>query len=77
MRQMMVLPDHIHFIGGCGRAMSGVMVAVADLGASVTGSDVLFFCVHPRSENLARRMAHHTGTHENTPYQQYARKLGG
>ena len=39
MRQMMILPDSIHFIGGCGRAMSGVMVAVADLGVCVTGSD--------------------------------------
>jgi UDP-N-acetylmuramate: L-alanyl-gamma-D-glutamyl-meso-diaminopimelate ligase len=36
---MMMLPDHIHFIGGCGRAMSGVMVAVAELGVRVTGSD--------------------------------------
>lgn len=35
----MLLPDHIHFIGGCGRAMSGVMAAVADLGMLVTGSD--------------------------------------
>src|SRR3569623_1645803 len=36
---MMLLPDHIHFIGACGRAMSGVMAAVADLGVLVTGSD--------------------------------------
>jgi UDP-N-acetylmuramate: L-alanyl-gamma-D-glutamyl-meso-diaminopimelate ligase len=35
----MLLPDHIHFIGACGRAMSGVMAAVADLGVPVTGSD--------------------------------------
>ena len=37
---MLVLPDRIHFIGGCGRAMAGVMVAVANLGVRVTGSDV-------------------------------------
>src|SRR5690242_381303 len=36
---MMLLPDHIHFIGACGRAMSGVIAAVADLGVRVTGSD--------------------------------------
>jgi UDP-N-acetylmuramate: L-alanyl-gamma-D-glutamyl-meso-diaminopimelate ligase len=36
---MMLLPDDIHFIGACGRAMSGVMAAVADLGVRVTGSD--------------------------------------
>ena len=35
----MLLPDHSHFIGACGRAMSGVMAAVADLGVRVTGSD--------------------------------------
>jgi len=38
-RKMMPLPDHIHFIGGCGRAMSGVMVAIANRGVRVTGSD--------------------------------------
>ena len=36
---MIPLPDHIHFIGACGRAMSGVMAAIADLGVRVTGSD--------------------------------------
>jgi UDP-N-acetylmuramate: L-alanyl-gamma-D-glutamyl-meso-diaminopimelate ligase len=35
----MPLPEHIHFIGACGRAMSGVIAAVADLGVRVTGSD--------------------------------------
>ena len=39
MRQMTMLPDRVHFIGGCGRAMSGVMAAVAGLGVRVTGSD--------------------------------------
>lgn len=39
MPQMTSLPDHIHFIGGCGRAMCGVMAAVAALGVRVTGSD--------------------------------------
>ena len=38
-KKMVTLPDHIHFIGGCGRAMSGVMAAVAELGVRVTGSD--------------------------------------
>ena len=39
MRRMELLPGHIHFIGCCGRAMCGVMVAVAALGVRVTGSD--------------------------------------
>ncbi|MEO6824307.1 MAG: Mur ligase domain-containing protein [Nitrosospira sp.] len=38
-KKMIPLPDHIHFIGGCGRAMSGVMAAVANRGVRVTGSD--------------------------------------
>jgi UDP-N-acetylmuramate: L-alanyl-gamma-D-glutamyl-meso-diaminopimelate ligase len=39
MPQMTSLPDHIHFVGACGRAMCGVMAAVAALGVRVTGSD--------------------------------------
>jgi len=35
------LPGHIHFVGACGRAMCGVMAAVATLGVKVTGSDRL------------------------------------
>jgi UDP-N-acetylmuramate-alanine ligase len=38
--------------------------------------DVLFFSVHPKSANIARRIAHHTGTHENTNHQQYPRNFG-
>jgi hypothetical protein len=37
MRPMTMLPDRVHFIGGCGRAMSGVMAAVAGLGVRVPG----------------------------------------
>ena len=42
----------------------------------VEAGDVLFFSVHPRSADLAWRIAHHTSTHENTHHQQYACKLG-
>jgi UDP-N-acetylmuramate: L-alanyl-gamma-D-glutamyl-meso-diaminopimelate ligase len=42
----------------------------------VEAGDVLFFSVHPRSADLALRIAQHTGTHENTHHQQYARQLG-
>ena len=42
----------------------------------VEAGDVLFFSVHPRSADLALRIAQHTDTHENTHHQQYARQLG-
>jgi UDP-N-acetylmuramate-alanine ligase len=43
----------------------------------VETGDVLFFSVHPRSADLALRIAHHTSAHENTHHQQYARHPGG
>ena len=42
----------------------------------VEAGNVLFFSVHPRSADFALRIAQHTGTHENTHHQQYARQLG-
>ena len=38
--------------------------------------DILFFSVHPRSEDLAWRIAYHTSTHENTHHQQHSCKAG-
>ena len=51
--------------------------ALAVLPRVVEVGDVLFFSVHPRSADLAWRIAHGTRTHENTDHQQYARNLGG
>lgn len=35
----MKLPESIHFIGACGRAMSGVMLTVSKMGVNISGSD--------------------------------------
>ena len=50
--------------------------ALAVLPGVVEVGDVLFFSVHPRSADLAWRIAHGARTHENTDHQQYARNPG-